>query len=57
MCRIKFQESFRNVGVSDLSKKSYSRKNAYLRKPTTLRSDLMRSRSKSARHSRTIQIN
>jgi hypothetical protein len=32
-CRIEFQESFRNnIGAPDLSEKSYSRKNAYLKK-------------------------
>ena len=33
MCGIKFQVNFRfNIGVTNLPKKSYSRKNRYLRK-------------------------
>ncbi len=32
MCRIKFEETFRmNVGVSDLSKKSHSRKTVFFK--------------------------
>ncbi len=39
MCRIKFKETFRtNVGVSDLSKKSYLRKTVHFKKFKSLRS-------------------
>ena len=45
MCRIKFQETFRkNVGVSDLSQKSYLRKNVLIKKFKSLRSHQKRRR-------------
>ena len=54
MCRIKFQEAFRmNVGLPDLPKKSYLRKNVLFRKFKSLRSH----KTKMKRKAKKVRLN